>query len=213
MAESAFSDNSRNEEIRNWLHNQPAFLDQMSSPYHLQPLVDMLRSHVDAAVDAIRQNSEKSNAEWYYKVQLQSLLFNMGIILSLHCATRHYLNSQSSDALSKIQSDVMSLLTGRDITSWRRPLPVTYALVFLQTFLRDIRDQICSSSHKSVKLATGGVSATSLANWLTAKIGFHDPFATAMAASLLIFISTSAHGAFCSMTDAEYMEKLRKEGL
>lgn len=83
---------------------------------------------------------------------------------------------------------------------------------FIKLFLTEIREAICDEKKLKNIGSAAGVSGTALVAALAAQIsetlGTSSPGAIALATALLLTVAYASKGAFCRMTDAEFLKAL-----
>jgi hypothetical protein len=167
----------------------------------LQPTLSMIQMYIDT-LEKIEMN------EWHRRVQIQAVLFNMGIVISINCASfLPYI--QTTNELAKLNDAVMHEMVGEHARLDLKPIPTVYAIVFFRMFLVEIRKLICANRRGKGVIFTGATAST-VATWILQKFGMLEPFAVGLSALLLIAIGTAARNAFCEITDETFMNALEE---
>jgi hypothetical protein len=101
-----------------------------------------------------------------------------------------------------------------DYKNGDRDAALAWARQFTIVFLSDIRSSICScrsgaTGHRA-KDATARGAATAIASWLLTAFAITNPFSVALATFVIVVISSAAISSFCTTTDQEVLERLRR---
>ncbi len=165
-----------------------------------------LHPSISALQSFMGQITNLSADEWYQKIQIQALMFNLGVVISLNCASMAWLPVNDTKELSKLHSDVFEIMMNRNRYPWGISVPTAYAIAFFRRFFENIREKLCFDNENRSKTLAAQSSASALAAWLTHELGFYNPIAVGIAAVCLVTISTAAKKAFCEMSRDDFLK-------
>jgi len=185
--------------LSEWMRDRSAELRKNGGLGQQWAMIDLFWHQIERMLDLGRGQTQE---DWYVKIQVHAILFNLGLVISAHCAPFQTWHGSNSDSLFDLNRDVVAALSKAE--TWRRPLPVTYAIAFLRKFLAEIRGHVCAGD--AVKAP--GNAATSVAAWLQRRFGMLEPAAVGGAAMILALIDTAARDSFCTMSEGEFFGRL-----
>lgn len=156
----------------------------------------------------LQSTSNLGQDSWYNKVQSQSLLFNLGLTISINCAYFSFrIGANGSRSLADINDDVVEAVRFSPAVLWSTPLPSLYAQVFLRRFFSHIQAIICANKGKTVSAGSG----PALSTWLAETFGIAPPLAIGMAAVIIATVATAAGDRFCDIGVEDFMRALTSD--
>jgi hypothetical protein len=157
-------------------------------------------------VQVYLEHTSSLGNEWYAKVQLQAILFNLGIVLSVNALPFQVASAPHVSGFLQVQRDFVGEMQHAE--NWNKPIPVLYAQVFLRRFFAEIKQQICGGSSRKKTKIMSAATASAVAAWLVDQLGMHQAWAVGVAALILMATASAARTAFCEMTTDEFLAAL-----
>jgi hypothetical protein len=209
-------DEAANRAIKAMMGDFADFAKRSLAPGAFQSFSEIYSSQIESSIEGILKIAEDSHflqklspelQEYHRRMQVQTLLFNLGILLSFVSVPTGLHTSEQLENIKSLNEEVVENCRQEGVRAWLRPFPITYAMVFIKKFFGNIKAQICKPDDKVVKF-TAGASVTTLSAWLLQEFGMLHPVAIGISAAIILIVGRAAKETFCSLNENDFLGRI-----